>query len=207
MLVHLRKDLHPIGQKRLFTISSIGKSGHGKTRAIFSLLLQSGWLDYNHLYVFGKSLHQQEYKVLRKGLDAGLSKQQISNLFNSQGALRTVNISPLTAIEKFSGIRNGKIRADFCNDCQDIPDPSALDPTQRNLLDDCFLGKQNTAEAYYTRGRLNNCDTIYIVQNYFPQNVKNLAHIHADHCASDISLLELKKSSVMKYGAMRNRIL
>ena len=55
----------------------IGKSGCGKTTVIFNLLLQPGWLDYNHLYVIGKSLHQQEYKVLRKGLDAGLSKQQI----------------------------------------------------------------------------------------------------------------------------------
>ena len=69
---------------------------------IFNLLLQPGWLDYNHLYVFGKSLHQQEYKVLRKGLDAGLNKQQISNLFNSQEALG--NISPLITIEKFSGV-------------------------------------------------------------------------------------------------------
>ena len=42
----------------------IGKSGCGKTTVIFNLLLQPGWLDYNHLYVFGKSLHQQEYKVL-----------------------------------------------------------------------------------------------------------------------------------------------
>ena len=39
---------------------------------IFNLLFRPGWLDYNHLYVFGKSLHQQEYKVLRKGIDAGL---------------------------------------------------------------------------------------------------------------------------------------
>ena len=85
------------------------------------------------MYVFGKSLHQQEYKVLRKGLDAGLNKQQISNLFNSQGALREANKYPLTAIDTFSGARNGKIRADFYDDCQDIPDPSALDPTQKNL--------------------------------------------------------------------------
>ena len=75
----------------------------------------------------------------------------------------------LTAIEKFSGVRNGKIQADFYDHSQDIPDPPALDPTQKNLLllDDCFLGKQNKAEAYYTRGRHNNCDTIYIAQNYF----------------------------------------
>ena len=160
--------------------------------------------------MFGKSLHQQEYKVLRKGIEAGLSKQQISNLFNSQEASGI--ISPLIAIKTLSGARNGKIRADFYDDCQDIPDPSALEPTQKNmlLLDDCFLGKQNKAEAYYTRGRHNSCDTIYIAQNHFrlprhtirensnfiiliPQDVKNLTHIHTDHCASDISLLEFKQ--------------
>ena len=145
----------------------VGKSGCGKTTVIFNLLLQPGWLDYNHVYVFGKSLHQQEYKVLRKGLEAGLSRQQISNVFNSHEALG--NISPLIAIEKYSGVRNGKIRADFYDDCQNIPDSSALDPMQKNLLllDDCFLGKQNKAEVYYTRGRNTNCDTIYIAQNYF----------------------------------------
>ena len=82
---------------------------------------------------------------------------------------------------------------------------------QKNLLllDDCFLGKQNKAEAYYTRGR-HNCDTIYIAQHYFrlprhtvrensnfiilfPQDVKNLTHIEADHCANDIPLSEFKQ--------------
>ena len=52
-----------------------GKSGCGKTTVIFNLMLPPGWLDYNHLYVFRKSLHQQEYKVLRKDLDTGLSKR------------------------------------------------------------------------------------------------------------------------------------
>ena len=155
-------------------------------------------------------LRQQEYNVLRKGLEAGLSKQQISNVFNRQEPLG--DISPLIATEKYSGVRNGKIRADFYGDCQDIPDPSTLYPMQKNLLllDDCFLGKQNKAEAYYTRGRHNNCDMIYIAQNYFrlprhtirgnsnfiilfPQDTKNLTHIHADHCANDISLLEFKQ--------------
>ena len=183
-----------------------------KTTFIFNLLLQPNWWDYNHLFVFGKSLHLQEYRVLQKGLEAGLSKQQISNLFNNQEALRASIISPLTAIDTFSGVRNGKIRTDFYDDCQNIPDPSALDPLQNNLflLDDCFLGKQNKAEAYYTRGRHNNCDQIYIAQNYFrllrhtirensnfiilfPQVLKNLTHIHAEHCASDITLSEFKQ--------------
>ena len=137
-----------------------------------------------------------------------LSKQQISNVFNSQEMLQ----SPLIAIEKYSGVPNGEIRADFYDDCQNIPDPLALDLTQKNLLllDDCFLGKQNKAEAYYTRGRHTNCDTIYIAQNYFrlpchtirensnfiilfTQDTKNLTHIHADRCAGDIPLLEFKQ--------------
>ena len=81
-------------------------------------------------------------------------------MFNSQEMLQ----SPLIAIEKYSGVRNGEIRDDFYDDCQNIPDP-----TQKNLLllDDFFLGKPNKAESYYTRGRHNNCDTIYIAQNYF----------------------------------------
>ena len=63
---------------------------------VINLLFQPGWLEYNHLYVFGKSLRQQEYKVLRKGFEADLSKQQISNVFNSQEALG--DILPLIAI-------------------------------------------------------------------------------------------------------------
>ena len=45
---------------------------------------------------------QQECKVLRKDLDAGLDKQKIPNLFNSQRALRIANLSPLRAIERYS---------------------------------------------------------------------------------------------------------
>ena len=91
------------------------------------------------------------------------------NVFTNQEALRVANISPLIAIDTFSGVRNGKIIAGFYDDCQNIPDPSALDPMQKDLLllDDCTLGKQNKAEANYTRGRHNNCDTIYIAQYYF----------------------------------------
>ena len=77
----------------------IGKSGCGKTTVIFNLLLQPNWLDYNHFYVFGKSLHQQEYKVLQKGFEAGLSKQLISNVFANQEALRVANISPHAVID------------------------------------------------------------------------------------------------------------
>ena len=91
-----------------------------------------------------------------------------------------------------------------------IPHLSELNQDTKNLLvlDDCFLGKQNKAEAYYTRGRHNNCDTIFLSQSYFrlpcqtirencnfillfQQDIKNVNHINADHC-SDIPLGEFK---------------
>ena len=53
----------------------VGKSNCGKTTLLLNLLLQPDWLDYNHLYVFGKSLHQQEYQILKKGFTDVLSKK------------------------------------------------------------------------------------------------------------------------------------
>ena len=189
----------------------IGKSNCGKTTLIFNLLLQPDWLDYTHLYVFGKSLHQPEYQIIKKGFSEGLSKRQVSNIFVQQDVLYKANVSPLEAINQYNGTKEGGIVANFYNDCNNIPDPSTLNATEKNLLilDDCFLGKQNKAEAYYSRGRHNNCDTIYISQNYFrlprqtirensnliilfPQDAKNLNHIYADHCTNDISVDEFK---------------
>ena len=105
------------------------------------MLLQPGWLDYNHLYVFGKSRHQPEYKILREGFEGGLTKSQISYVFTHQ--------IPPEDIVQYNGARSGTTKADFYDDCSAIPDPSDLDPTQKNLLllDDFFLGKQNKAEA------------------------------------------------------------
>ena len=56
---------------------SIGKSNCGKTTLLLNLLLQPEWLDYNHLYVFGRSLDQQEYQILKKGFENGSSKKQV----------------------------------------------------------------------------------------------------------------------------------
>ena len=190
----------------------IGKSNCGKTTLLLNLLLQPNWLDYNHLYVFGNTLHQQEYQIMKKGFDFGLSKQQIENVFRNQKKIDKLQASPLEINEDYNGEKKGTIiKADFFSDCTLIPDPAELNPDHKNLLilDDCFLGPQNKAEAYYTRGRQNNCDTFYISQSYFrlprhtvrenanliilfPQDAKNLQHIYADHCDGDMTLGEFK---------------
>ena len=160
--------------------------------------------------MYSESLHQNEYQIIKNGFEHGLSKEQIANVFQNQEALLDIGVSPFQAIERYTGPKDNTITASFYGDCDLIPDPSELNPDTKNLLvlDDCFLGKQNKAEAYYTRGRHNNCDTIFLSQNHFSlprqtipencnfillfqQDTKNVNHIHADHC-SDIPLEEFK---------------
>ncbi len=184
----------------------VGKSNCGKTTLLLNLLLKPGWLDYDHLYVFGKSLHQKEYKILKAGFDNGLSKIQITNIFENQSNFKKVNV--LEVIAESTVNNKSDIHAEFFDDCSAIPDPSELSPEYKNVMifDDCILGSQDKAESYYTRGRHNNCDSFYISQYYFllprktirenanfiilfPQDDKNLNHIHRDHC-TNISLKE-----------------
>ena len=192
----------------------VGKSNCGKTTLLLNLLLQPDWLDYDHLFVFGKSLHQRVYKIISKGFECGLSKEQISNIFDNQEEEIVKKTDPVKLIESYidqGGVARGKIKAKFYSDSSEIPDPTELNEREKNLLvlDDCLLEKQTKAEAYYTRGRHNNCDTFYISQNYFrlprqtirenanliilfPQDAKNIAHIHADHC-TDMDINEFKE--------------
>ena len=78
----------------------VGKSNCRKTTLLLNLLLRPEWLDYNHLYVFGKSLHQCEYQILKKCYEDGWSKKQVANIFLHQNVLTKVNLSPLEAIDE-----------------------------------------------------------------------------------------------------------
>ena len=46
----------------------VGRSNCGKTILLLNLLLRKDWLDYNNLLIFGNSLHQEEYQILKKDL-------------------------------------------------------------------------------------------------------------------------------------------
>ena len=189
----------------------VGKSGSGKTTLLMHLLLEPDMLDYDTLTVCGNSLHQPEYRILDAGFSNNFSKGQTRFLFHKQ---RTINrryggVDGL--IQEYKQLKlhgRGGVNTRFLEDVADIPDPSDHDPSRKNLLvlDDIMLGPQNKAEAYYTRGRPNNVDTIYIAQNFFRlprqtvrentnlmmlfnQDAKNLNHIYQDHC-TDIPFSE-----------------
>ena len=192
----------------------VGKSGCGKTTLLMNLLLNPGWLDYSKLQVFGKSLFQPEYKILEKGLQEQIPKEYILNIFGNQDRIKGSGLSPCALLEHLSNQLKEKsdIKSAFYESAEDVPDPSDLDPNDKNLMvfDDLQLEKQNSPEKYYVRGRHSNVDCFYLAQNYFklprqtirenanficlfPQDKKNVDHIYRDHVSHDMSIEEFRK--------------
>jgi len=191
----------------------VGKSGCGKTTLLLNLLLRPGWLDYNKLLVFGRSLLQPEYRILKKALEEKLPKEAIIRLFDNQEEIQKLNVSPSALIEEMSrtGNLNRDIDCEFYESSEDVPDPRELSSMQKNLMvfDDLMLEKQNKCEALYIRGRNSNVDCFYLSQKYFklprqtirensnflvlfPQDLKNINHIYNDHVSSDMTKDEFR---------------
>ena len=195
----------------------VGKSGCGKTTLLLNLLLKPGWLDYNHLQVFGKSLFQPEYKILKSSFEKKLSKEVILKLFDAKNEIKKSGTSVELLIEEISkiGVNDSDqegIECQFFESADDVPDPSELDMNKNNLMifDDLQLTNQNKCEKYYIRGRHSNVDCFYLAQNYFAlprqtirenanficmfkQDSKNVNHIYYDHVSADMDREEFKK--------------
>ena len=192
----------------------VGKSGCGKTTLLLNLLLKPGWLDYDTLFVFGKSLFQPEYKILRTAFAEGLPKEYILRLFNMRNEIQNSNISPTILIKEWVSSLNKEsdIKSYFFESATDVPDPRELNSEDKNLMifDDLLLEKQNKTESYYVRGRHSNVDCFYLSQNYFKlprqtirensnliclfrQDLKSLNHIYADHVGDDMTKEEFRK--------------
>ena len=191
----------------------VGKPGCGKTTLLLNLLLRPGWLDYNNLRVFGKSLFQPDQQILKKAFNEKLSKA-ILRLFNCQDDIGKLGLSSTWAIEelaKESDNKNPDIDCEFFESEDDVPDPRELSSEKKNLMifDDLQLEKQNMCEKYYVRGRHNNMDCFYLAQNYFklprqtirenanffclfPQDTKNITPIYQDHVSMDMPMEEFK---------------
>ena len=188
----------------------VGKSGCGKTNLLLNFLLNPELLDYNKLLVYGKSLFQPKYKILKYGFDNNLDKQCIYNLFNNRKEIK----DPYKLIKEIGETYSNKnpIKCEFFENGEDIKDPKELITTDKNLMifDDVLLEKQNKCNDFYTRGRHSNVDCFYLSQNYFrlprqtirensnficlfKQDNKNINHIYQDHVSHDMSYDEFKK--------------
>ena len=138
-----------------------------------------------------------------------LPKECINNLYKIQDTIPPeLGLELLIdAYAKKIHPKKGDILCHFYDSSEEVPNPSDLDKTRKNLMvfDDLLLEKQNTCESYYVRGRHRNVESFYLSQNYFklprqtirenanfmclfPQDHKNIHHIYHDHVSMDMTL-------------------
>ena len=123
----------------------IGKSECGKPTLLINLLLRSGWLDYNNINIFGKSLVQLEYHILKKAFAEKLPKEVIIRLFENQNEITDLGISLILIVEEISkDIRDkSDVVCNFFQSAEHVPDPRELSSEKNNLMvfDDLLLEK------------------------------------------------------------------
>ena len=84
-----QRFIHPLLPRSIRGII-VGKSGCGKTTLLLILLLRPGWLDYDNLCVFGKSLFQPNYK--QEGHDGPVSLHWLIREIHSYQTLHYLGI-------------------------------------------------------------------------------------------------------------------
>ena len=166
-----------------------------------NLLLRLGWLDHDNLSVFGKNLFQPVYRILKKAFEENLPKECILRLFNMRDETQNSQMSPLAVVQEWaSTIKNkSNVKCNFFETASDVPDDLRR-----------FTFRKTKQVSYYIHGRHSNVDCSYLSQNYaklprqtirenanficlFPQDLKNINHIHSDHVGEDMSREEFRK--------------
>ena len=74
-----------------------------------NFLLRPGWLDYNNLNIYGKSLFQPEYRILKKAFEEQLPKESILTLFDNQNEIMQLNLSPVILLEEMAKNQTQKL--------------------------------------------------------------------------------------------------
>ena len=123
----------------------IGKSGCVKTTLLINRLLRPGWRDYNNINIFGKSLFQPQYHILKKAFAEKLPKEVIIRLFESQSEITDLGISPISIVEEMATDIKDKsdVECTFYESAEDVPDPRELSSQKKTLMvfDDLLLEK------------------------------------------------------------------
>ena len=128
---------HPLLTKGIRGIKGIrliiGKSECGKSTLLINPLLRHGWLDYNNINIFGKTLLQQEYHILKKDFEEKLPKEVIIRPFENQNEIQYLDISPITIVEEMA--KDIRDKSDVVCNCyqsaEDVSDPRELSPEKK----------------------------------------------------------------------------
>src|ERR1044072_5133898 len=132
--IHWKDENNRNNQEHHFLLPSpncraliIGESGCGKTNLLLRMLLMDKWLDYENLFVFGKSLHQPEYKLLKSGFEKGYDKTEILELLKKGGDIDSF-------IRTLLSKKKTKYKVNYYEGSEEIPDPKDVNKKNKNLF-------------------------------------------------------------------------
>ena len=158
-----------------------GPSGCGKTNLMLNLLLKKGYLNFDQLHLYSKSLGQEKYQFLR---DWAETLEQVAGKEVASFHSSSDDIAPVESLDK----RQHSLM----------------------VFDDVMLEKQSPIEKYFCQGRHGGADCFYLTQNYFRipkqairdnanililfgQDTKNMRAIHDTFAGGDMSYEEFRK--------------
>jgi hypothetical protein len=137
-------------------------------------LLEEPGLDFNNLMIFTTTPSQQEYQLIYHGFSNNLSKKEIASIAINQDKFKglpiPVIIQQYKQLNPDRAINPSPITVQLSNKINEIPHPDSLNKSKKNLLllDDCVNNiNQSVLSSYYSRGRHNSCNCIYLSQSYF----------------------------------------
>src|SRR3977135_3988107 len=176
------------------------------------MLLESGFLDYNRLFIFSPSIHQPEYQLLIHALQNKLHKHHIKSIIENQMKLGIED--PEEAIKIVESHMNkedkwDEIECETFESISELPQPQDIDKTKKNLfiIDDSMMLKQGPIENFFVYGRHNNINIIYLAQSYFqlpkksirdnanyiilfPQNATDIQSLHRYVTSTDFEKID-----------------
>jgi hypothetical protein len=167
--------------KGAFSMIVVGKRNSGKTSLVLDMLIDPGFLDYDSLYIFSPSIYQQKYQLIIKGFQAGLTKEEVDNIFKLQHEINEkrseLNKPKITDPEEFIDIftnhedfepTENPIEVQAFKSIDDVPKVEDVDKSKKNvfIFDDCATKKKTIIDTYYSRGRHSNIICIYLTQRY-----------------------------------------
>jgi ABC-type dipeptide/oligopeptide/nickel transport system ATPase component len=154
-----------------FRMLVIGSSGCGKTVLLLRMLIEPDFLDYDNLIIYTTTKYQQGYQLLYHGFNNGLSKENLAAITLQQENFRGLTIPVLCKkYAEFLKNPSNTITVTIIDKTNKLTPTEQLDKTKKHLIvfDDCITQKnQQVIGSYFSKGRHNNCNSIYLSQSYF----------------------------------------
>lgn len=184
-----------------------GRTNSGKTSLLTKVLINPHFLNHDSIILISNTCDQDKYRALKVCIDAGFSKENMTDLFSSLDS-----IEDILNFVKRERCPNGSITMECFTPLQDIPEPKDLDQSKTHVVifDDFMSEKQEIANKYFCNGRHNNAHCFYVAQNFhkvdrqcirtntnffilFEQNKKDIDHIFQDIASYDMGKDEFSK--------------